>query len=83
MFDDRHVVRPRTVNPDPPPTDDMLFGHALHWRIVAYSAQAQIIQTFKALLVQKRLRRPMGRDGQLRTLWSFARRLTVEFDTEV
>src|SRR5205807_10621889 len=71
MFDNRRVVRPRTFNPDRPPTDYMLFGHGLHWCVGAYIAEAQITQTFKALLVQKRLRPAMGRNGKLKTLGPF------------
>jgi cytochrome P450 len=82
MFDNRRVVRPRTFNPDRPPTDYMLFGHALHWCVGAYIAQAQITQTFKALLVQKRLRPATGRNGKLKTLGPFPWHLTVEFDIE-
>jgi cytochrome P450 len=80
MFDNRHVVRPRTFNPDRPPTDYMLFGHGLHWCVGAYIAQAQITQTLKALLVQKRLRRAKGRNGKLKTLGPFPWHLKVEFD---
>jgi cytochrome P450 len=80
MFDRRRVVRPRTFNPDRPPTDYMLFGHALHWCVGAYIAQAQITQTFKALLVEKHLRRARGRIGKLETLGPFPWHLHVEFD---
>jgi cytochrome P450 len=82
MFDNRRVVRPRTFNPDRPPTDYMLFGHGLHWCVGAYIAEAQITQTFKALLVQKRLRPAMGGNGKLRTLGPFPWHLTVEFDSK-
>jgi cytochrome P450 len=82
MFDNRRVVRPRTFNPDRPPTDYMLFGHGLHWCVGAYIAEAQITQTFKALLVRKRLRPAKGRNGKLKTLGPFPWHLTVEFDIE-
>ncbi|WLA68591.1 cytochrome P450 [Bradyrhizobium diazoefficiens] len=80
MFDNRRVTRPRTFNPDRPSTDYMLFGHGLHWCVGAFIAEAQITQTFKALLVQKNLRPSRGGDGKLKTLGPFPWHLTVEFD---
>ncbi|MGX9426286.1 MULTISPECIES: cytochrome P450 [Bradyrhizobium] len=80
MFDNRRVVRPRSFNPDRPQTDYMLFGHGLHWCVGAYIAEAQITQTFKALLVQKRLRPVDGRNGKLKTLGPFPWHLSVKYD---
>lgn len=80
MFDNRRVTRPRTFNPDRPSTDYMLFGHGLHWCVGAFIAEAQITQTFKALLVQKHLRPSRDSDGKLKTLGPFPWHLTVEFD---
>jgi cytochrome P450 len=82
MFDNRRVTRPRTFNPGRPSADYMLFGHGLHWCVGAFIAEAQITQTFKALLVQKHLRPARGRDGKLKTLGPFPWHLTVEFDVE-
>jgi cytochrome P450 len=80
MFDSRRVMKPRTFNPERPSTDYMLFGHGLHWCIGAYIAQAQITQTFKALLVKDGLQRVRGKAGKLKRLGPFPWHLTVEFD---
>lgn len=50
MFDSKRVHDPHTFNPDRPASDYMVFGYGMHWCIGAYMAQAQITQTFKALL---------------------------------
>jgi cytochrome P450 len=80
MFDNRRVVRPRSFNPDRPQTDYMLFGHGLHWCVGAYIAEAQITQTFKALLVQTQLRPADGRNGKLKKLGPFPWHLSVKYD---
>jgi hypothetical protein len=58
----------------------MLFGNGLHWCVGAFIAEAQITQTFKALLVKKGLRRAEGKAGQLQLLGPFPEHLTVEFE---
>jgi cytochrome P450 len=80
MFDERRVDNPRDFNPGRPPSHYMLFGYGLHWCVGAFIAQAQITQTLKALVLQDRLRRADGPDGQLRLLGPFPEHLIVEFD---
>lgn len=80
MFDDRRVEHPGRFNSDRQPADYMLFGYGLHWCVGAVIAQAQLTQTFKALLVKDGLRRASGADGQLRHLGFFPQHLVVEFD---
>ena len=80
MFDDRKLDNPRAFNPDRPPSHYMLFGYGLHWCVGAYIAEAQITQTFKALLLKSNLRRAGGDAGKLRTFGPFPAHLTVQFD---
>jgi cytochrome P450 len=80
MFDERRVENPGAFDPNRRPADYMLFGYGLHWCVGAYIAQAQITQTFKALLLKDGLRRARGKDGQLRLLGFFPQHLFVEFD---
>jgi cytochrome P450 len=60
MFDPRKVDAPSTFNPSRPASDNLVFGYGIHWCVGAYIAQAQITQTFKALLRQPNLRRAPG-----------------------
>jgi cytochrome P450 len=80
MFDERRVKDPYKFDPARPATDYMLFGYGLHWCVGAFIAEAQITQTFKALLVKKGLRRAEGKAGQLQLLGPFPEHLTVEFE---
>jgi cytochrome P450 len=80
MLDPGKLDKPEQFNPDRPPTHYMLFGHGLHWCVGAYIAEAQITQTFKALLVKSNIRRTPGVDGKLRTFGPFPAFLTVTYD---
>jgi hypothetical protein len=51
----------------------------MHWCAGAYIAQAQIVQTFKALLLTKELRRAPGPDGKMQRRSLFPHRLCVEY----
>jgi cytochrome P450 len=80
MFDGRRVKDPYVFNPDRPASDYMLFGYGLHWCVGAFIAEAQITQTFKALLVKPGLRPADEKDGRLQRLGQFPAHLWVEFD---
>ncbi len=79
MFDPRRVAKPYAFNPDRPTADYMLFGFGLHWCLGALIAEAQITQTFKALLKRPTLRPAAGKAGQLEWLGQFPGHLWVEF----
>jgi cytochrome P450 len=76
MFDSRQVDKPREFNPRRPASDYMLFGYGMHWCAGVFIAQAQITQTFKALVVQQNLKRA----GKLVLRELFPDRLEVEWD---
>jgi len=80
MFDGRGVVEPKKFNPDRARHESMVFGYGLHWCIGAFLAAAQITQTLKPLLKQRRLRR--GDDGaaRLERIGFMPVHLRVEFD---
>jgi cytochrome P450 len=80
MFDPRRVPAPKAFNPDRASSDYMLFGFGLHWCIGARLAEAQITQTFKALLKRGGLRREAGRAGRMRRLGPFPAHLWVRYD---
>jgi len=80
MFDDRRIQNPFKFDPDRPATDSLVFGSGLHWCVGFFIATTQITQTFKALLVQKRLRLAKGKDGQMQRLGVFPEHMIVEFD---
>jgi cytochrome P450 len=80
MFDERKLDNPRQFDPTRPPSHYMLFGYGLHWCVGAYIAEAQITQTFKALLLKNNLRRASGDAGKLSTFGPFPAHLTVDFD---
>ncbi|HZP85797.1 MAG TPA: cytochrome P450 [Burkholderiales bacterium] len=77
MFDARHVDAPRRFIPGRPASDYMMFGHGIHWCVGAYIAQAQLTQTFKALLRKGRLERVAGESGKTRRRGFFPDRLNV------
>jgi len=58
----------------------MHFGFGMHWCVGAIVARAQIVQTFKPLLLLQELQRADGPDGKLK-LWPqsvFPQSLTVK-----
>src|SRR5262249_40822426 len=71
MFDARRVENPYDFDPERPASDYMLFGHALHWCVGAFIAEAQILYTLKALLVRPGLRRMRGKAGQMEWFGTF------------
>lgn len=77
MFDARQVRDPRRFDPARPASDYMLFGYGMHWCVGAAIAQAQLTQTFKALLAAGRPRRAAGADGRLRRRGGFPERLCI------
>jgi cytochrome P450 len=79
MFDPTRIVDPNTFYPGRPPSSYMLFGLGLHSCVGIAIAEAQILQTLKALLVRQRLRRMPGAKGRMKWLGQFPGRLWVEF----
>ena len=79
MFDARKVHGPFFFNPRRAASDYMLFGYGLHWCAGVFIAQAQITQTFKALLLQPSLERAPGKAGKLRLRGGFPDHLEVSF----
>lgn len=80
MHDPRHVENPDEFNPHREQTQSMLMGFGLHWCIGAPLANAQITQTFKALLERDNVRRAPGKDGKMTTFGPFPENLWVEYD---
>ncbi len=76
MFDGRQLDAPRRFDPRRPASDYMLFGYGMHWCVGAFIAQAQITQTFKAVLLKRGLRRA----GKLEKWGLFPDRLPVCWD---
>jgi cytochrome P450 len=65
MFDPRQIDDAGMFKPGRPASDYMLFGHGMHFCAGVFIAQAQITQTFKALLLRGTPRRagPLQRHG--------------------
>jgi len=80
MLDPEGVGEPLRFNPARDAADAQHFGHGLHWCAGRFIADAQITQSFKALLLQGGLRRAPGKPGQTRLLGLFPWELTVEFE---
>jgi cytochrome P450 len=76
MLDPRQLDAPRQFNSQRPASDYMLFGYGMHWCVGTFIAQAQITQTFKALLLQPGLRRA----SKLKRRGLFPDRLVVRWD---
>ncbi|MGR4869095.1 cytochrome P450 [Variovorax sp. LARHSF232] len=77
MLDPHSVRRPLHFDPARDPADSLLFGHARHWCVGKYIAQAQITQAFKPLLLRGPVRRAPGADGRMRRLGLFPEHLLV------
>jgi cytochrome P450 len=80
MFDRHKVHDPFVFMPGRPASDFMHFGFGMHWCVGAIVARAQIVQTFKPLLLLQELQRADGPDGKLK-LWPqsvFPQSLTVK-----
>jgi cytochrome P450 len=75
MFDSRQVDAPLEFRPGRPASNSMLFGYGMHWCVGAFIAQAQITQTFKALVARPKLERA----GELQRRGGFPNRLLVKF----
>jgi len=80
MFDATRIVEPHAFNPDRPASSYMLFGFGPHACLGVLIAQAQILQTMKALLRRPGLRRAPGKDGRLEWLGQFPGKLVVQID---
>ena len=80
MQDPRRVLRPADFDASRSRDQYMLFGHGLHACYGATIAEAQITQTFKALLLRSNFRAAKGSDGKLVRVGPIPRRLIVEFD---
>jgi cytochrome P450 len=82
MFDHSNVEHPYHFLPERPAFDYMHFGFGIHWCVGAFVAQAQLVQTFKPLLLRENLGPASGRAGKLKG-WRgasiFPRHLFVEF----
>jgi len=79
MMDERKVRRPHDFVPARPASDYMLFGYGIHWCAGVHIAQAQITQTFKALLLEPKLERGLGRNESPRYRGLFPDRQIVRF----
>ncbi|WP_187612861.1 cytochrome P450 [Paraburkholderia sp. 31.1] len=81
MFDGRKVRRPFDFMPGRPASDYMHFGFGMHWCVGAFIARAQLVNTFKPLLLRQDLRRANGPEGQLkrRAGSAFPESLVVQF----
>jgi cytochrome P450 len=79
MFDCKAVEKPFHFVPGRPASNLMNFGFGMHWCVGAFIAQAQITQTFKALVVKDDLRRAAGSQGELKRRNGFPDSLVVEF----
>jgi cytochrome P450 len=77
MFDWNVVQSPFQFIPSRPASSFMHFGFGMHWCVGAFIAQAQIVQTFKALLLKDDLRRAPGRAGRMKRSALFPQSLTV------
>jgi cytochrome P450 len=82
MMDPRRVPHPKRFDPQRSSNDYMLFGFGLHWCIGARLAEAQITQTFKALLKRRNLRREAGAAGRMQRLGPFPACLWVRYDAD-
>jgi cytochrome P450 len=79
MFDDSRIVDPYAFNPDRPPSSYLLFGFGVHACLGVVIAEAQILQTVKALLERPGLRRADGAKGKMQWLGQFPGKLCLEF----
>jgi len=82
MFDSRQIEKPWEFNPRRPASDYMHFGYGMHWCVGFYIAQAQIVETFRALLVRPGLRRARGAAGKLERRGLFPDHLHVEWGAQ-
>lgn len=76
MFDSDRVREPAGFNPYRPASDYLYFGYGLHWCVGAFLAQAQITQTFKALLLKNKLQAA----GKMKLRGTFPDAFVVTFD---
>jgi cytochrome P450 len=84
MFDCTRVDKPYVFTPSRPGFDRLHFGFGMHWCLGAFVAQAQLTQTFKALLLQPGLERARGPDGRMQN-WPktlFPQHLVVQFQVK-
>jgi cytochrome P450 len=82
MFDPTRIVNPNVFDPTRPASNYMLFGFGVHSCVGVVIAEAQILQTMKALLKCPNLRRARGRKGRMEWLGQFPGRLWVQFDAK-
>ncbi len=69
MFDARRVNEPKQFNPDRPAADNMTLGYGLHWCIGVLIAEAQLVETFKALLVREQSAARAGPRREIAAFW--------------
>lgn len=81
MFDRKKVANPFDFIPGRPASDYMHFGFGMHWCVGAFVARAQLVNTFKPLLLRQGLRRADGPEGQMKRRQgsSFPESLVVQF----
>ena len=81
MFDGRAVDAPERFNPDRDLSGDLQFGgEFLHYCVGEQIARALLLEAFKPLLRQARLRRAPGGVGRLTTVGPFPQHLKVVFE---
>jgi len=74
MQDPERVSNPGRFDPDRSPSASMVFGYGRHWCIGAPMAVAQLVATFKPLLLRG-FRRATGADGRMRYFGAFPEHL--------
>jgi cytochrome P450 len=82
MFDSSQVENACQFDPHRAASDYMIFGYGIHWCAGVFIAQAQITQTFKALLRQPKLRRAPEPYDRLQWRGTFPDHLFVAWGPE-
>ena len=82
MFDSSQVDNACQFDPHRAASDYLIFGYGIHWCAGVFIAQAQITQTFKALLTLPDLRRAPAPDNKLQWRGTFPDHLFVAWGPE-
>jgi cytochrome P450 len=78
MFDGDAVEKPFRFVPGRPASGLMNFGYGIHWCVGAFIAQAQLTQTFKALLLRPNFGPFRGPAGRLTRVGGFPMSMVVK-----
>jgi cytochrome P450 len=82
MFDSSQIDNACRFDPHRAASDYLIFGYGIHWCAGVFIAQAQITQTFKALLSLPKLRRAPAPDDKLQWRGAFPDHLFVAWGPE-